>query len=117
MSNVAPELSKYFVAGAALADDLGTRTFQTVKHSYHSDKTHLTIVPRIVVEVDQTVCTSAQTCFNKHVILGKLGLVEYTSHLVVREILPADRETEQVVAVILDEMLHLTEAVCTCIHG
>ena len=65
------------------------------------------------MNVDYTVRASTQTCINERVVVGKLGLVEHTSHLVVREILPADRETEQVVAVVLDKVLHLTEAIGT----
>ena len=65
------------------------------------------------MNVDYTVRASTQTCINERVVVGKLGLVEHTSHLVVREILPADRETEQAVAVVLDKVLHLTEAIGT----
>ena len=84
---------------------------------YHEDRTHLAIIPSVVMDVNYTVCTSIQTCINEHVVVGKLGLVKYTSHLVVREILPADGETEQVVTVVLDKVLHLTKAIGTYTHA
>lgn len=65
------------------------------------------------MDVDFTVCASTQTCIDEHVVVGKLGLVEYASHLVVREILPADGETEHIVTVVLDKVLHLTKAIGT----
>jgi hypothetical protein len=65
------------------------------------------------MDVNFTVCTSTQTCIDEHVVVGKLGPVEYTSHLIVREILPGNGETEQVVAVVLDKVLHLTKAIGT----
>ena len=68
------------------------------------------------MDVDETGCTSTQTCADEHVVVGKLGLVEYTSHLIVREILPGNGETEQVVAVVLDKVLHLTKAIGTYTH-
>ena len=84
---------------------------------YHGDRTHRAIIPCIVMDVDFTVCTGAQTSTDEHVVVGKLGLVEYASALIVRKILPGDGETEQIVTVVLDKVLHLTEAIGTYTHA
>lgn len=110
--NVVPELSKDLIARATLTDDLGP-TVSQITYLYHGDKTYLAIIPCVVVDIDFTVCAGTQTCTDEHVVIVKLSLVEHTSHLVVREILPTDGETEHVVTVILDKVLHLTKAVGT----
>jgi hypothetical protein len=73
--------------------------------------TNLSVIPGVVVDIDLTVSACAQTVRHQHIVVGKLGLIQDTSHLAIREVLPADRETENIVAVILDEVLHLAQTI------
>jgi len=75
--------------------------------------TNLSVVPGVVVDINHTISTSAQAVRHQHVVVGKLGLIQDASHLVVREVLPTDRETEDIVAVIINKVLHLAQTIDT----
>jgi len=63
------------------------------------------------VDVDDTHrSTRAQAALDEVVVLGQVAGVKGAAKLVVDQVLPSDRETERIEAVVGDEVLHLGNA-------
>lgn len=56
-------------------------------------------------------CASANAALDQLVVCGQVGWIQCSSKLVVDEELPRDGKSEGVQAIIIDEMLHLLDAI------
>ena len=91
--NLRPKAGEVSVGGTALADNLA-------------------VPAGVVVDVDNTESSAGgQAVLDLLVVDSPVGGAEGTADLVVDEELPADGDTEGVETVILDEVVHLVEAV------
>ena len=69
------------------------------------------------MDVDNTRSPSVQADLDEGVVLSKVVGIKGASKSVVGEPLPSDRQAEDVQAVILDEVVHLTLTVASTIEG
>ena len=91
--NLRPKAGEVSVGGTALADNLA-------------------VPAGVVVDVDNAESgAGGQAVLDLLIVDGPVGGAEGTADLVVDEELPADGDTEGVEAVVLDEVVHLVEAV------
>lgn len=67
----------------------------------------LSIPASIIVNINDARCTGSQASLDQLIILPGVCRIQLPSKLVVEQVLPADRQSEEVEIVILDEMLHL----------
>ena len=92
-SNLRPKAGEVSVSGTALANDLA-------------------VPAGVVVDVDNAERSAGgQAVLDLFVVDGPVGGAEGAADLVVDEELPANGDTEGVEAVVLDEVVHLVEAV------
>lgn len=64
------------------------------------------------MDVDDTLCTTdTPAALNQLVILSKVVRIQGSSQLVVDQVLPANRQTEEVHAQVIVEVLHLSNAI------
>lgn len=77
----------------------------------------LTIPPRVIMNIDNTMRTRLQARLHQCVILSKIGFVKSTAEDIVDEILPGDREAEDVESVVLRKVFHLASAVVAAVLG
>ena len=63
------------------------------------------------MDVNDAAGSVSQACLDQSVGFSKVGLIQGSGEDVVREELPAAGETEDVEAVIVDEVLHLAGAI------
>ena len=91
--NLRPKAGELSVGGTALANDLA-------------------VPAGVVVDVDNAEGSAGgQAVLDLLIVDGPVGGAEGAADLVVDEELPADGDTEGVEAVVLDEVVHLVEAV------
>ena len=69
------------------------------------------------MDVDDAAGSGSQACLDQSVVFGKVGLIQGSGEDVVREELPADGETEDVEAIVVDEVLHLPSTVRAVVLG
>lgn len=92
-SNLRPKAGEVSVGGTALANDLA-------------------VPAGVVVDVDNAESSAGgQAVLDLLVVDGPVGGAEGAANLVVDEELPADGNTEGVESVVLDEVVHLVEAI------
>ena len=92
-SNLRPKAGEVSVGGTALANDLA-------------------VPAGVVVDVDNAEsCAGGQAVLDLLVVDSPVGGAEGAADLVVDEELPADGDAEGVEAVVLDEVVHLVEAI------
>ena len=77
--------------------------------------TNLSVEASVVVNINDAASTSVQTSLDESIILCEVVFVNVATHGVVREELPADGKAEDVEAIVIDKMLHLSLAVVTVI--
>ena len=76
-----------------------------------------TIPSCIVVDINDARGSGVQADLDKSVVLSKVVGVERASKSVIGEILPSDRETEDVQAIVLYEVVHLTLTIASTVEG
>ena len=67
------------------------------------------------MQVNNAASASRKASLNKRIILSEVGRVDISGGSVVRQELPANRETEDVETVILNKVHHLAKTVCAII--
>ena len=67
------------------------------------------------MDINDAACARGQARLNKSVVLREVILVDITRHGIVRQELPANGETEDVKTIVLNEVQHLAETVCTIV--
>ena len=67
------------------------------------------------MDINDAACASSQARLDKCVVLLEVVLVEGAGKHVVGQELPANRETEDVEAVVVDEVLHLAGTIVTVV--
>lgn len=60
------------------------------------------------MDINDAACASGQARLNKSIVLLEVILVNVAAHDIVRKELPADRETEDIEAIVVNEVLHLS---------
>ena len=60
------------------------------------------------MDIDNAVCASVQTSLNESIVFSEIIFVDISTKNVVRQELPSHRQTENVEAIIIDEVLHLS---------
>lgn len=95
-----PQLCKISVSGTAgaLADDVAVPASK-------------------VVDIDNAVTTSTQACLHKGIVFGEIGWVERPPDHVVGQILPRNRQSVDVEANVLREVLHLAGPIASAVLG
>jgi hypothetical protein len=73
---------------------------------------NLTIPSSIIVNIDYAISSSIQAASNELIVDAEMGFIQVCSERW-NEILPADRESEDVESVIICEVVHLSNAVRT----
>jgi len=77
-----------------------------------------TIPTCVVVDVkDAQRSAAVQATLHQAVVVCKVGRVKGASEIAVDEVLPANRQTEGVQTVILDEVVHLPDAIGAGVYG
>ena len=80
------------------------------------ESVYLAVPTRVVVDVDDACCSSSiDASLHEGVVLGKVGGNDIASRGVASQELPAHRKTEDVEAIVIDEVLHLAGAVRTIV--
>ena len=75
----------------------------------------MTVPPRVIMNIDNTMRARLQARLHKFVIFSKIGFVQSTAHNVIDEILPADGEAKDVESVVFGKVRHLAGTVAAAV--
>ena len=78
---------------------------------------HLPIPSRVIMNIDNTMCTRLQARLHQCIVLSKVSFVKSTAEDIIDEVLPGDREAKDVESVIFGKMCHLASTVTAAVLG